>query len=85
MSERTAEELTLALAAELIYYGANCRACKETRSIDLAALAEKLGGDFLVRDVRPRLRCGKCGARSVIVTTLWKDASSSERLKQHWK
>jgi len=81
----TAEELTLAVAAKLIYYGANCRTCKETREIDLAKMAERLGPDFLVGKLRPLLRCSTCGGKNIIVATLWKDATSSERLKAHWK
>jgi hypothetical protein len=82
---KTAEQLTLAEAVERIEYGANCDRCHETRRVDLARLRDRLGPDFLVGDLRPRLRCAKCGKRQVIVVTLWKAASSTDRLTQHWK
>ena len=50
---RRAEELKLAVAVDLIVYGANCRTCKETRRIDLRRLAETLGPDFLGDSAAP--------------------------------
>ena len=63
MTDKPAYLLTLAEAADLIYYGASCATCRETRRIDLAKLRDRLEPDVLVRDIRTRLRCTKCGAR----------------------
>lgn len=76
--------LTLAEAVELIHYGAGCEPCTETRRVDLRKLLEQLGPDVLVRDVRSRLKCAKCGSRRVIVTTLWQNATSSESVMESW-
>lgn len=84
-TSKTAEQLTLAEAVELIDYGASCNRCRETRRVDLAKLRDNLGARVLIGDVRPRLRCSKCGNRRVIVVTLWKDATATERLSEHWK
>jgi hypothetical protein len=83
--DRPAEQLTLAEASDLIHYGASCNRCHETRRIDLAKLAERLGPHFMVGDIRRRLRCSKCGTRKVIIVTLWKSSTSSEAMMAHWK
>lgn len=80
-----AVDLTLAQAVERIEYGAGCGTCREVRRINLQHLRETLGDSFLVRDIRPRLVCRRCGSREIIVTTLWKSATSTERLMAHWK
>jgi hypothetical protein len=82
---KTAEQLTLAEAVELIVYGASCDRCHETRRVDLAKLRDRLGPQFPVCDIRLRLRCSKCGTRKVIVVTLWQSASSTASLMAHWK
>jgi hypothetical protein len=79
------ENLTLAEAVEQIVYGANCTVCHEVRRIDLQAMLQKLGADFRLGDLRPRLRCAKCGSKKVIVTTLWKSSSTTERMTAHWR
>jgi hypothetical protein len=85
MTNRLAEQLTIAEGRELIYYGASCNRCHETRRVDLAQLAERLGPQFTVGHIRQRLRCAKCGNRRVIIVTLWKDATSSASMMAHWK
>jgi len=91
MSERNADLtkpahlLTLAEAVEKIVYGASCDRCHETRRIDLAKLRDRFGREFLVENIRPRLRCAKCGNRKVIVATLWQSASSTDALSADWK
>ena len=84
-SSKTAEQLTLAEAVELIVYGASCNRCHETRRVDLAQLRDRLGPQFLVGDIRPRLRCSKCGTRKVIAVTLWTTATSTAAMSAHWK
>ena len=83
-STKTAEQLTLGEAVELIVYDASCNRCHETRRVDLAQLCERLGPRILVGDIRPRLRCSKCGSRNIIVVTLWRSASSTPSLMAHW-
>lgn len=79
-------DLTLDVAIDLIYFGASCEDCKDgVRRIDLGPLLQRLGPEVIVRDVRPRLRCSTCGGRNVIISTLWKDATTTERLMEHWK
>jgi hypothetical protein len=82
---KTAEQLTLAEAVEQIYYGACCNTCRATRRIDLAKILERLGPRFLIRDVRAQLRCQTCGSRKVVITTLWKESSMSDRMIEQWK
>jgi hypothetical protein len=84
-SSRTSERLALAEAVELIAYGASCNRCHETRRVDLARLRDRLGPSVLVGDIRPRLRCSKCGNRHIICVTLWLSASSTSSLSAHWK
>ncbi len=64
-SSKTAEQLTLAEAVELIVYGASCNRCHETRSVDLTQLRDRLGPHFLVGErSRPGLFCTRlhiCG------------------------
>lgn len=85
LQSRTAENLTLAEAVELLHYGACCNKCQEVRRIDLQALMNRFGADFLVERIRPHLICKKCGNRAIIVTTLWRSASTSDRMTEHWK
>lgn len=41
-----------------------CVACERYVALDLAALAEQLGWDAPLDELRPRLRCRRCGART---------------------
>lgn len=84
-SSKTAEQLTLAEAVELIAYGASCNRCHETRRVDLAKLRDRLGPHIRVGDIRARLRCSTCGNRKIIVVTLWQSASSTSSMSAHWK
>jgi hypothetical protein len=80
------DSLTLEQAAELIHYGADCRICQDgIRRIDLHALIEKLGPDFKLGDVRPLLRCSRCGQKRVIVSMPRKDATTTQRQIERWK
>lgn len=84
-SSKTAEQLTLAEAVDLIEFGASCNTCNETRRIDLARLRDQLGPHVLVGEIRPRLRCRKCGTRRVISVTLWKESSMTQRMIERWR
>jgi hypothetical protein len=84
-SSKLAEQLTLAEAVELIAYGASCNRCHEMRRIDLAKVRDRLGPQFLVGDIRSRLRCSKCGNRNIIIVTLWQSASSTSSMSAHRK
>jgi hypothetical protein len=83
---KPAHLLTLAEAVDQIYFGASCEDCKRgVRRIDLAHLLRLLEPRILVQDIRTRLRCSECGGKNVIISTLWKDNSMSERMIEHWK
>lgn len=41
-----------------------CVACERYVPLELAALAERLGWDAPLDELRPRLRCRRCGART---------------------
>ena len=82
---KAAHDLTLAEAVDQIYFGASCNACHEVRRVDLHKLLERFGPDFLVKDINKHLRCSKCGRRGDPVTTLWKSATTTERMMGHWK
>jgi hypothetical protein len=58
-SSKSAEQLTLAEAVELIVYGASCSQCQETRRVDLAQLRDRLGSGVLLGEIRPRFRCAR--------------------------
>lgn len=79
-----ADDLTLREAIEKLYYGAECKPCGEVRYVNLLRAAARCGLDMKVRELRPRLRCSKCGNKAVIVTTLWRSASTSEQAMRRW-
>lgn len=81
---RDALDLTVSEAAARLYYGAGCNTCGEVRHVDLAAVAERLGPSFPLRDLRARLKCAHCGAPPII-TTHWREATTSHALVAHWK
>ena len=41
-----------------------CVACERYVALELAALAERFGWDAPLDELRPRLRCRRCGART---------------------
>jgi len=87
---KSADDLTLAEAVDLIYYGASCKPCMLTRRINLEEMLQQLGPDFLVRDLLPRLRCTSCDQRKeknrkVYAVTLWKDSTCAMDMMKHWK
>lgn len=44
---------------------AHCDPCRRSAELDIKALAERLGPDFRVTDLRHRLRCSLCGGRAI--------------------
>jgi hypothetical protein len=42
---------------------AHCSRCQHSAALDLAALHARLGGAFPVPELRPLLRCTRCGHR----------------------
>jgi hypothetical protein len=47
---------------------AYCNACRHSSELALAALRECCGSDLSLKTLRARLRCSRCGARSVETT-----------------
>jgi hypothetical protein len=54
------ETAALAHVDDSYYYGAYCGKCKHTARLSLVKLRARLGDDFPLKDVRPRLRCRRC-------------------------
>jgi len=52
------------------YYGAYCRKCKHGSRLSLQKLRAALGDNFMLRDLRHRLRCERCGSRQAVITFL---------------
>lgn len=44
-----------------------CNACQHADTLDLAALIERLGPDFVGVDLNGRLRCTRCGSRRTAI------------------
>jgi hypothetical protein len=64
------ETAALAHVDDSYYYGAYCGKCRHAARLSLVKLRERLGDDFPLKDVRPRLRCRRCGSRHIVVTFL---------------
>lgn len=69
-------DLTLAEAAEQIYYTAECARCKRVRLVDLVEIA-KQDPDMRLVTLRDKLRCVDCDDPCRIVATYWRSASTS--------
>ena len=50
---------------------AYCNACRHSGQLDLAALREHYGAQLSFKRLRARLRCSRCGARSVETMHVW--------------
>jgi len=57
---------------------AYCNACRHSSQLDLAALRQRYGERLSLRSLRARLRCSRCGARSVETFHAW-DAGQRAR------
>jgi hypothetical protein len=64
------ETAALAHLDDSYYYGAYCRKCRHTARLSLVKLRARLGDDFPLKDVRPRLRCRRCRSRQIVITFL---------------
>jgi hypothetical protein len=64
------ETATLKDVTDQYYYGCCCQSCLRTSRLSLSNLREHLGGDFPLRKIRERLKCGTCGNRKVTITFL---------------
>jgi hypothetical protein len=49
-----------------------CRRCHHSETLYARSLIERLGADFLVKDLAPRLRCTEC--RALGMATVWESA-----------
>ena len=77
---------SLAEALDCLDFGASCNDCKKgAHRLDAKQLLKRLRPNILVQDIRLRLRCSKGGDKNVMLTTLWKGATMSERMLEHWK
>jgi hypothetical protein len=47
-----------------------CGKCKHSARLSLMKLRARLGDDFPLKDVRPRLRCRRCRSRHIVITFL---------------
>jgi hypothetical protein len=70
MEYATLETAALAHVDDSYYYGAYCGKCKHTARLSLVKLRARLGDNFPLRDVRPRLRCRLCWSRHIVITFL---------------
>jgi hypothetical protein len=64
------ETAALAHVDDNYYYGAYCGKCRYTARLSLVKLRTRLGDDFPLKAVRPRLRCRRCRSRHIVVTFL---------------
>jgi hypothetical protein len=70
MEHAKLETAALAHVDDSYYFGAFCGKCKHTARLSLVKLRARLGDDFPLKDVRPRLRCRRCRSRHIVVTFL---------------
>jgi hypothetical protein len=61
------ETATLGDVDDSYYFSGECTKCKHRRRLSLSKLRARLGSDFRLVDIRPRLVCELCGCRKVIV------------------
>lgn len=76
--------MTLGRAAAEQVYLIECTACKHKAQIDLVAMAAELGESFPLADLRPRLKCAKCGSKETITTTLWLSSTATDAFVKRW-
>jgi hypothetical protein len=50
---------------------AYCEACRHNSQLDLAALRKRYGRQLALKDLRARLRCSRCSARSIETSHVW--------------
>ena len=75
--------LSVGVAWRGYVYTAECSACHHRTRVDLKKLADRLGDDFPLKNVRTRLRCGRCRSRRCTISLLDKThALAVERLER---
>lgn len=65
----------LAEAAERYYYSAQCRQCGRDEAVDLHRARELLGDDFLLDNLRERLKCSACNKKDLVVCFMPKSST----------
>jgi hypothetical protein len=70
-SQRPVTISTLGDLGERSELYAYCGSCHHSRRLDLAELRERYGLDLSLRRLRARLRCSRCGGRSVETFHVW--------------
>lgn len=64
------EDAKLGELDDRYYFAANCQACQHSARLSLVRLRAQLGDDFPLFDVRPRLKCTRCGSRAIVASFL---------------
>jgi hypothetical protein len=70
-SQRTVSIQTLGDLGERTQLFAYCSRCRHSSELDLSALRERHGVQLSLKRLRARLRCSRCGARSVETMHVW--------------
>jgi hypothetical protein len=70
MEHARLETDTLAHVDDNYYHGAYCCKCKHSARLSLVKLRARLGDNFRLKDVRPRLRCQRCQSRQIVIAFL---------------
>jgi hypothetical protein len=70
-SQRPVSIRTIGDLSERNQLYAYCSRCRHSRQLDLAALRKRYGPDLSLKRLRVRLRCSRCGARSVETSHVW--------------
>lgn len=67
MDYPTLDTAKLSQVDDSFYYAASCNSCHHSVRLSLVKLRADLGDDFLLADVRTRLKCCQCGSRRIII------------------
>jgi hypothetical protein len=70
-SQRTVAIRTIGDLGERDQLYAYCSACRHSSQLDLTVLRERYGPQLSLTDLRARLRCSRCGARSIETSHVW--------------
>jgi hypothetical protein len=66
---------------ERYYYGATCSKCQHRARLSIRKLKDHLGEEFLIDDIRKRLRCERCGNRQCVIAFLAPESMSGSLVK----
>lgn len=50
------------------YFGVSCSDCQRRRRLSLVRLRTMLGDDYLVVDIRKRMKCATCHSKKIIIS-----------------